>query len=101
MKQNKKTINMKQKKKTINEAQLRAIVSKAVKNVLNESALYGDTKPFEEIYHAAIQIMDKFQYTQEDDYTDMSDDGAATDFYVYKWAEKMAEKADYYISLFR
>lgn len=92
---------MKQKKKTINEAQLRAIVSKAVKNVLNESTLYGDTKPFEEIYHAANQIMDKFQYTQEDDYEDMSDDGAATDFYVYKWAKKVSEDADYYISLFR
>lgn len=92
---------MKQKKKTINEAQLRAIVSKAVKNVLNESTLYGDTKPFEEIYHAANQIMDRFQYTQEDDYEDMSDDGAATDFYVYKWAKKVAENADYYISLFR
>ena len=92
---------MKQIKKTINEAQLRAIVSKAVKNVLNESTLYGDTKPFWEIYRAAIQIMDKFQYTQEDDYEDMSDDGAATDFYVYKWANKVAEKADYYISLFR
>lgn len=92
---------MKQNKKTINEAQLRAIVSKAVKNVLNESTLYGDTKPFGEIYRAAIQIMDRFQYTQEDDYEDMSDDGAATDFYVYKWAKKVAEDADYYISLFR
>ena len=92
---------MKQKKKTINEAQLRAIVSKAVKNALNESTLYGDTKPFEEIYRAANQIMDRFQYTQEDDYEDMSDDGAATDFYVYKWAKKVAEDADYYISLFR
>ena len=92
---------MKQNKKTINEAQLRAIVSKAVKSVLTESTLYGDTKPFEEIYRAANQIMDRFQYTQEDDYEDMSDDGAATDFYVYKWAKKVAEDADYYISLFR
>ena len=92
---------MKQNKKTINEAQLRAIVSKAVKSVLTESTLYGDNKPFEEIYRAANQIMDRFQYTQEDDYEDMSDDGAATDFYVYKWAKKVAEDADYYISLFR
>ena len=90
---------MKQNKKTINEAQLKAIINKVVRNVLNESTLYGDIKPFEEIYRAANQIMDRFQYTQENDYEDMSDDGAATDFYVYQWAKKVAEDADYYINI--
>ena len=90
---------MKQNKKTINEAQLRAIINKVVKNVLNESTLYGDTKPFEEIRRAANQIMDRFQYTQEDNYEDMSDDGVDMDNYVYQWAKKVAEDADYYISL--
>lgn len=89
---------MKQNKKTINEAQLKAIINKVVRNVLNESTLYGDIKPFEEIYRAANQIMDRFQYTQENDYEDMSDDGSGTDFYVYQWAKKVAEDADYYLN---
>ena len=82
----------------LNEAQLRQIVAESVKKVLNESTLYGDTKPFEEIYRAANQIMDRFQYTQEDDYVDMSDDGAALDYQVYQWAKKVSEDAEYYIS---
>ena len=73
---------MKQNKKTINEAQLKAIINKVVRNVLNESTLYGDVKPFEEIYRAANQLMDRFQYTQENDYEDMSDDGVDMDSYV-------------------
>ena len=75
---------MKQSKKTINEAQLKAIINKVVRNVLNESTLYGDVKPFEEIYRAANQLMDRFRYTQENDYEDMSDDGVDMDSYVYQ-----------------
>lgn len=90
--------NRKNMKKTITESQLRNIISEAVKGALKESTLYGDTKPFEEIYRAANQIMDRFQYTQEDDYEDMSDDGVDMGTYVWQWAKKVAEDADYYLN---
>lgn len=79
------------------ESQLRNIVAESVKKVLKESTLYGDTKPFEEIYRAANQIMDRFQYTQDDGYESMDDDGGDVCGGVWQWAKKVAEDAEYYL----
>ena len=89
---------MKQSKKQIvrlTESQLRGMITESVKKVLKESCWYGDTKPFEVIRNAAEEIMDKFQYTQEDDYEPYDE----YDFHwsIYEWAKKISNDAEGYI----
>ena len=82
-------------KKTITESQLRNIVAESVKKVLKESTLYCDTQPFKDIYRAATQIMEKFEYTQKDEYEPWDDcDGRDLSPEVYQWAKKIADEAE-------
>lgn len=79
----------------LTESQLRGMITESVKKVLKESYWYGDTKPFEVIRNAAEELMDKFQYTQEDDYE--SDDAYDFGWDIYEWAKKTYYNAEEYI----
>lgn len=94
-KQNK---NMKKNTVKLNESTLRKIVAESVKKVLKESCWYGDEKPFQTIISAANEIVDKFDYTQDDNYDDIGDcDGPDITPQIYKWAKNVAEGAEYWI----
>lgn len=91
---------MKTKKKVIRltESDLHRIIAKSVKNVLNESVWYGDVKPFETIIYACNEILNKFEYVNNDNYEDWSDcDGNDLKPYIYKWAVRVKEEAERYI----
>ena len=85
------------KKNTIklNENQLRQIVAESVKRVLNENCWYGDVKPFQTIISAANEIMNKFGYTQDEDYDDIGDcDGPDIALQIYDWAKTVVDDAE-------
>lgn len=82
----------------INEQQLKKIVAESVKKVLKESCWYGDEKPFNTIIKAANEIMNKFDYTQDDNYDGMGDcDGPDITPEIYKWAKDVAYNAEYWL----
>lgn len=83
----------------INESQLKQMISESVKMVLKEACWYGDTKPFEMIRSAAEQIMNNFQYTQEDNYESFNDGSYDYDSDIYNWAKKVYYNAEEYISM--
>ena len=90
--------NMKKNIVKINENTLRQIVAESVKKVLKESCWYGDEKPFQTIISAANEIVDKFDYTQDDNYDDIGDcDGPDITPQIYKWAKNVAEGAEYWL----
>lgn len=90
--------NMKKNVVKINENTLRQIVAESVKKVLKESCWYGDEKPFQTIISAANEIVDKFDYTQDDNYDDIGDcDGPDITPQIYKWAKNVAEGAEYWL----
>ena len=77
---------------------LNNVVAEGVKKALNETCWYGDKKPFQTILSAANEIMDKFEHTQADDYDDMGDcDGPDITPNIYKWAERVADDAEYWL----
>ena len=79
----------------LNEQQLKKMIAESVKKVLKESCWYGDEKPFQTILSAANEIIDKFAYTQENDYDDIGDcDGPDITPQIYKWAEDVAYNAE-------
>lgn len=62
--------------------------------------IYGDAKPYEEIMKAAEEILARYEYTQEEDYEPWDDcDGKDLAPELYKWATKLKEDAEYYLSL--
>ncbi len=82
----------------LNENILRQIVAESVKKVLKESCWYGDEKPFQTIISAANEIVDKFDYTQDDNYDEIGDcDGPDIVPQIYRWAKNVAETAEYWL----
>jgi hypothetical protein len=79
----------------LTESDLHNIIKKSVKNVLNESCWYGDTKPFETIYNAANQILSNLEYVNNEDYEECGDDYSYGR--MYEWAKKVRDDAEYYI----
>ncbi len=90
--------NMKKNVIKLNENILRQIVAESVKKVLKESCWYGDEKPFQTIISAANEIVDKFDYTQDDNYDEIGDcDGPDIVPQIYRWAKNVAETAEYWL----
>lgn len=82
-------------KRKITESQLRKIVSESVTQIIKENVLYCDVKPFQDIYHAAKQIMDKFSYIMDDNYEPSGDEYLVLQ--AYQWAKRVCEEADEWI----
>jgi hypothetical protein len=62
--------------------------------------IYGSIKPYEKILEAANEILEQYNYTQEDDYEPWDDcDGRDLAPHLYKWAEKLHDDAEYYLRL--
>ena len=87
--------NMSKNKIRITENELKQIVAESVKRVLKEGAWYGDTKPFQIIYNAADQIVQKLEYVNDDTYEEVGDDYSYGR--MYDWAVKVRDDAEYYI----
>ena len=82
----------------LTESRLRGMIKDAVKNVLEESTLYCNTKPFENIISAANTIMESFNYVNDEDWEPNDDcDGRDLAPYVYEWAKKVSEDAEYWL----
>ena len=79
----------------LTEGRLRRMIHEAVKNVLEESTLYCDTQPFQDIINAANTIKDTFEYVNDEDWEPDDDcDGRDLTPYVYNWAKKVSEEAE-------
>lgn len=79
----------------INEETISKMVRNALKKTINESCWYGKTEPFETILRCAEEIMEKFEYTQSEDYDGTGDcDGPDITPEIYKWAEDVAYNAE-------
>lgn len=86
---------MKQNNIRITENELKQIVAESVKKILKEDTWYGDTKPFEIIYNAADQIVQKLNYVNDNDYDEAGDDYSYRR--MYDWAVKVRDDAEYFI----
>ncbi len=63
------------------------------------ATIYGDVKQFESILKSARQIMERYEYTQEEGYEPLDDcDGRDLAPEFYEWAKRIAKEADYYLS---
>ena len=63
------------------------------------ATIYGDVKPFENIAKSAYEIMERYEYTQSEDYEPSDDcDGRDIAPELYEWAKRIAKEADYYLS---
>ena len=87
--------NMGNHKIRITENELKQIVAESVKRVLKEGTWYGDAKPFQIIYNAADQIVQKLEYVNDDTYEEVGDDYSYGR--MYDWAVKVRDDAEYYI----
>ena len=91
------TMNTNKKTVKLTESKLRNIIAESIKRVLKEGVWYGDIKPFETIIYACNEILNKFEYVNNDDYEDWSDDGYDLAPYMCKWAERVKDEAERYI----
>lgn len=79
----------------LNESELKNIINESIKKILNEEyCWWGDTKPLEEIYKLASQIVDKYSPYFDNNEGD-EDDRAIFD--LYNWAGKVAKEAEEFI----
>lgn len=82
----------------LTENDLHKIIEESVKNVINESIVYGSIEPFQRIANAASELMERYEYVTEEDYEPWDDcDGKDLAPGIYQWAEKILEDANYYI----
>lgn len=81
----------------LTESKLKNIISESLKRILSESVWYGNTEPFETIIKACQQIKDSFNYVNDDDYEDMSDDNSGIEYGIYKWADRIENEANSFI----
>jgi len=93
--ENKQYTNMNKKLIRLTESDLHRVIKESVYKILNESCWYGDTKPFETIYRAAQEIVDKLEYVNDNEYEEWGDDYRYSS--MYDWAKRVANDAEYYI----
>lgn len=90
----KNTMNTNKKVIRLTESYLKNIIAESVKQVLNEGCWYGNTKPFESIIIACNEIKDKFEYVNDENYEDDSDDHSNIEYNIYQWADKISQEAE-------
>jgi hypothetical protein len=79
----------------LTESQIHKIVTDATKKVIKESCLYIDTEPFENIMKACNEIMDKYNYTNNEDWVPDDDcDGRDLSGDAYDWAKRTFDEAE-------
>lgn len=83
----------------LTESDLHRLIKETVKRTLKESIWYGDTKPLENIIQMADEIISNYEYVNEPDYEDRSDDGYDMDAQLYEWATKVRNEAEEWIRL--
>lgn len=79
----------------LTENQLHKIIKNSVNNILKESTLYCDTKPFKQIMDAANKIVEKYDYVNDKNFEPDDDyDGRDLSYDVYEWAKKTYDEAE-------
>ena len=83
----------------LTESDFHRIIKESVKRILKESIWYGDTKPLENIIQMADEIISNYEYVNEPDYENRSDDGYDMYAQLYEWAKKVRNEAEEWISI--
>ena len=83
----------------LSENDLHRLIKESVKRTLKESIWYGDTKPLENIIQMADEIISNYEYVNEPDYENASDDGYDMYVQLYEWAKKVRNEAEEWISI--
>lgn len=83
----------------LTESDFHRLIKESVKRILKESVWYGDTKPLENIIKMADEIINNYEYVNEPDYENRSDDGYDMHAQLYEWAKKVRNEAEEWIGI--
>ena len=83
----------------LTESELKSMIAESVKKILKESCLYGGEKELQTIIQAAQRLQEQFEYVNDDEYDGVGDcDGAPLEPEVYKWATRVMQEAEEWLS---